>query len=123
MYFVSRSKCENAAGGLERYEVDHQPGGDVPAWPLDTDWNGLSFHVSQPFFPRTGAWDSLKRLRADFEESVCEDLHSCGAVHVEAEGEDVGDELVIRVRLVFGRRREATPSVTRQTAADSRGGG
>ncbi len=52
-------------------EVDHRPGDDVPGWLLDTDWNGLSFHVSQAFFPRTSAWDSLKRaLKADFEESV-----------------------------------------------------
>lgn len=42
---------------------------------LDTDWNGLSFHVSQAFFPRTSAWDSLERaLKADFEESVWDHL-------------------------------------------------
>ncbi|MBX6370277.1 MAG: DNA methyltransferase, partial [Rhodospirillales bacterium] len=30
---------------------------------------------SQAFFPRTGAWDNLKRaLKADFEESVWEHL-------------------------------------------------
>ncbi len=28
-------------------------GSDVPAWFLDTDYNELSFHVSQAFFPRT----------------------------------------------------------------------
>jgi adenine-specific DNA-methyltransferase len=56
-------------------DVDHGDGSNVPAWFLDTDWNGLSFHVSQAFFPRTGAWDSLKRaLRGEFEDSVWEHL-------------------------------------------------
>ena len=30
-------------------------------WLLDTDYNDLCFHVSQAFFPRTGAWENLKR--------------------------------------------------------------
>src|SRR5208337_4210078 len=34
---------------------DHRKGDDVPAWFLDTDYNGLCFHVCQAFFPRTGA--------------------------------------------------------------------
>src|SRR6266542_4267197 len=47
---------------------DSRKGTDVPCWLLDTDYNGLSFHVSQAFFPRTGAWDALKKaLRAEFE--------------------------------------------------------
>jgi adenine-specific DNA-methyltransferase len=73
-------------GGPQRYEVellgldvfdptdfsvDHRKGDDVPAWFLDTAWNGLSFHVSQAFFPRTSAWDNLRRaLKTDFDESV-----------------------------------------------------
>lgn len=55
--------------------VDHRDGSDVPAWLLDTDYNELCFHVSQAFFPRTGAWDSLKRaLKGEFEDSVWEHL-------------------------------------------------
>ena len=42
-------------------EVDHRMGHDVPAWFLDTDYNDLCFHVCQAFFPRTGAWDNLKK--------------------------------------------------------------
>jgi adenine-specific DNA-methyltransferase len=42
-------------------EVQHRKGDDVPAWFVDTDYNGMCFHVSQAFFPRTGAWESLKR--------------------------------------------------------------
>ena len=42
-------------------QTDHRSGDDVPAWFLDTDYNELSFHVSQAFFPRTSAWDSLRK--------------------------------------------------------------
>ena len=42
-------------------DSDHRDGGDVPAWFLDTDYNGLCFHVCQAFFPRTSAWEGLKR--------------------------------------------------------------
>jgi adenine-specific DNA-methyltransferase len=56
-------------------QTDHRSGEDVPAWFLDTDYNDLSFHVSQAFFPRTSAWDSLKRaLGAEYEGSVWEHL-------------------------------------------------
>jgi adenine-specific DNA-methyltransferase len=77
-------------GGPQRYEVEllgldtfdpttfeaqHTAGDDVPAWFLDTSWNGLSFHVSQAFFPRTSAWDNLKKaLKTEFEESVWDHL-------------------------------------------------
>jgi adenine-specific DNA-methyltransferase len=77
-------------GGSQRYEVEvlgldtfdpttfeaqHMGGNDVPAWFLDTAWNGLSFHVSQAFFPRTSAWDNLKKaLKTEFEESVWDHL-------------------------------------------------
>jgi adenine-specific DNA-methyltransferase len=60
--------------------VNHKSkGDDVPAWFLDTDYNNLCFHVSQAFFPRTGAWENLKKaLRGDYEESVWD--HLAGAV-------------------------------------------
>lgn len=52
-------------------ESDHRSGNDVPAWFLDTDYNGLCFHVCQAFFPKTGAWDSLKKaLKNTHEDSV-----------------------------------------------------
>ncbi|MHB8520850.1 MAG: hypothetical protein ACYDH9_08830 [Limisphaerales bacterium] len=56
-------------------DVAHQSGNDVPAWFLDTDYNGLCFHVSQAFFPKTGAWENLKKaLKGDCEESVWDHL-------------------------------------------------
>lgn len=56
-------------------EVDHEQGNNVPAWFLDTDYNGLCFYVRQAFFPRTSAWDSLKKaLKGSYEESVWEHL-------------------------------------------------
>ena len=52
-------------------DSDHREGSDVPAWFLDTDYNGLCFHVCQAFFPRTSAWEGLKRsLRGEFKDSV-----------------------------------------------------
>ena len=52
-------------------EIDTRSGLDVPAWFLDTDYNGMVFRVCQAFFPRTQAWDNLKRaLKTDFDESV-----------------------------------------------------
>ena len=52
-------------------DSDHREGNDVPAWFLDTDYNGLCFHVCQAFFPRTSAWEGLKRsLRGEFDASV-----------------------------------------------------
>ncbi|MGQ0618297.1 MAG: DNA methyltransferase, partial [Panacagrimonas sp.] len=48
---------------------------DVPAWFLDTDYNERIFHVTQAFFPRTKAWESLsKALRANYDGSVWEHL-------------------------------------------------
>lgn len=52
-------------------EVDHRLGDDVPAWLLDTDYNDLCFHVCQTFFPRTGAWENIKRaLKGTYENTV-----------------------------------------------------
>jgi adenine-specific DNA-methyltransferase len=97
-------------GGPQRYEVEllgldtfdpttfkaqHSSGGDVPAWLLDTAWNGLSFHVSQAFFPRTSAWDNLRKaLKTDFEESVWD--HLSGTVSAPFTAGDVR-EIAVKV--------------------------
>jgi adenine-specific DNA-methyltransferase len=54
---------------------EHRDGDDVPAWFLDTDYNGLCFHVSQAFFPRTRAWDSIKKaLKGTHDPAVWDHL-------------------------------------------------
>ena len=83
-------------------EVDHHRGDDVPAWFLDTDYNGLCFHVCQAFFPRTSAWDNLKRaLRATHEESVWD--HLAGTVSAPFEGGEHGQ---ISVKVIDDRGNE-----------------
>jgi len=52
-------------------EEDSIDGQSVPAWMLDTDYDALSFHAAQVFFPKTSAWDNLQRsLKAAFDDSV-----------------------------------------------------
>ena len=66
-------------------EVDSVEGNDVPCWLLDTEYNDLCFHVSQAFFPRTGAWENLRKaLRADYEESVWDHLNGAESAPFEA---------------------------------------
>jgi adenine-specific DNA-methyltransferase len=90
-------------------QVDHRSGMDVPAWFLDTDYNELCFLVSQAFFPRTSAWESLKTsLKGDFEDSVWEHLAgTTSAPFVSGENrrvavkviDDRGNELLVVKRL------------------------
>jgi len=83
-------------------EVQHRKGDDVPAWFLDTDYNGLCFHVSQAFFPRTSAWDSLKKaLKGKYEESVWE--HLAGTVSAPFEAGQHGQ---VAVKVIDDRGNE-----------------
>jgi adenine-specific DNA-methyltransferase len=83
-------------------ETVHRDGNDVPAWFLDTDYNGLCFHVSQAFFPRTSAWDDLKRtLKAEYEESVWQ--HLAGTTSAPFEG---GEHAQIAVKVIDDRGNE-----------------
>jgi adenine-specific DNA-methyltransferase len=105
------------AGGPQRYQVEllgldtfdpttfeaqHRGGDDVPAWFLDTAWNGLSFHVSQAFFPRTSAWDNLRKaLKTEFEESVWDHLSgTVSALFTE------GDSREIAIKVLDDRGNE-----------------
>lgn len=55
-------------------ETDHAPGDRTAAWFLDTDYDGMTFHVSQAFFPGDeDAWDKIQRaLRATIDEESFE---------------------------------------------------
>jgi adenine-specific DNA-methyltransferase len=83
-------------------ETDHRSGNDVPSWFLDTDYNGLCFHVSQAFFPRTSAWDNLKKaLKGEFEESVWGHLSGTTSAPFEA-----GENRQIAVKVIDDRGNE-----------------
>jgi adenine-specific DNA-methyltransferase len=78
------------------------PGNDVPAWFLDTDYNGLCFHVCQAFFPRTAAWDDLRRaLRAEYDESVWDHLAGTTSTPFEA-----GEHRQVAVKVLDDRGNE-----------------
>ncbi len=56
-------------------ENQSRGGNDVPAWFLDTDYNGRVFHVCRAFFPRTAAWDNLKKaIKGTYDEGVWDHL-------------------------------------------------
>lgn len=57
---------------MEQESIEGQA---LPAWMLDTDYDGMSFFATQVFFPKTAAWDNLqKSLKATFDPSVWEHL-------------------------------------------------
>ena len=83
-------------------EAQHRRGDDVPAWFLDTDYNNLCFHVSQAFFPRTSAWDNLKKaLKAEYEEGVWDHLAGTSSAPFEA-----GEQKQIAVKVIDDRGNE-----------------
>ena len=83
-------------------EVDHEVAKNVPAWFLDTNYNGLCFHVNQAFFPRTKAWDSLKKaLKGTYEDSVWEHLSGTTSAAFEA-----GNHQEIAVKVIDDRGNE-----------------
>jgi adenine-specific DNA-methyltransferase len=113
---VTRHKDKGASGatlyqvellGLDVFnpitmEVDHRSGDDAPAWFLDTDYNDLCFHVSQAFFPRTSAWDNLKKaLKGEYEESVWDHLSGTTSAPFEA-----GEHRQIAVKVIDDRGNE-----------------
>ncbi len=83
-------------------EDQSRTGNDVPAWFLDTDYNGLCFHVSQAFFPRTSAWDNLKKaLKGQFDETVWD--HLAGTISAPFEP---GEHKTIAVKVIDDRGNE-----------------
>jgi adenine-specific DNA-methyltransferase len=83
-------------------ELDHRSGNDVPAWFLDTDYNDLCFHVCQAFFPRTNAWDNLKRaLKTTHEQSVWDHLAGTMSAPFEA-----GEHGQVAVKVIDDRGNE-----------------
>jgi adenine-specific DNA-methyltransferase len=93
--------------GLDTFDpttmkVEHRDGNDIPAWFLDADYNDLCFHVSQAFFPRTSAWEGLRKaLRADYDDSVWEHLAGTMSAPFEA-----GTHAQIAVKVIDDRGNE-----------------
>ncbi|AOV18846.1 DNA methylase (plasmid) [Acidihalobacter aeolianus] len=84
---------------LETRSIDAE---NLPCWMLDTDYNGMVFCASQVFFPRTGAWDNLKKsLKAEFDDSVWE--HLAGT---ESEPFALGEQQRIAVKVIDERGNE-----------------
>lgn len=83
-------------------ETHHRSGADVPAWLLDSDYNGLCFKVTQAFFPRTSAWDDLRKsLKGEFEDTVWDHLAGTESAPFEA-----GDHGQIAVKVIDDRGNE-----------------
>ncbi len=83
-------------------KVDTRKGDNVPAWLLDTNYNGMVFHVCQAFFPRTAAWDNIKRaLKAEFDASVWDHLSGTTSTPFTA-----GDQNQIAVKVIDDRGNE-----------------
>lgn len=93
--------------GLDTFDpvtmaVDQMRGDDVPCWMLDPDYNGLVFHGVQVFFPRTGAWNSLKTaLHATHDPAVWDYLAGTTSAPFEA-----GEHRQIAVKVIDDRGNE-----------------
>jgi adenine-specific DNA-methyltransferase len=83
-------------------KAEHRAGADVPAWFLDSDYNGLVFKVRQAFFPRTSAWENLKKeLRAEYAEGVWD--HLAGTVSAPFAA---GEHRTVAVKVIDDRGNE-----------------
>jgi hypothetical protein len=105
-----RTATPEASGGPPRFVVElrgvdtfdpttmipaSRKGDDVPAWMLDSDYNGRVFRATQVFFPRTSAWDALKKaLKATHEDSVWN--HLAGTTSAPFE-KGMHDEIAVKV--------------------------
>ena len=86
----------------EENALESTPGEAVPCWMLDTDYDASCFRAVQVFFPKTAAWDHLKRaLKADFDPAVWD--HLAGTV---SEPFTAGDHGRIAVKVIDDRGNE-----------------
>lgn len=86
---------------MEQEEIEGQ---SVPAWMLDTDYDGMCFYATQVFFPKTAAWDNLqKSLKAEFHPSVWS--HLAGTI---SEPFALGDRRRVAIKVIDERGNELT---------------
>jgi len=83
-------------------DTDHIDASNLPCWMLDTNYNGMVFCAAQVFFPKTSAWDNLRKsLKADFNDSVWE--HLAGTT---SEPFVLGDKRRVAVKVIDDRGNE-----------------
>lgn len=83
-------------------ETDEVKAENLPCWMLDTNYNGMAFFASQVFFPKTSAWDNLKKsLKSQFADSVWD--HLAGTA---SEPFTLGDKNRIAVKAIDERGNE-----------------
>jgi adenine-specific DNA-methyltransferase len=86
----------------------HANGDDVPCWMLDTAYNGMVFHADQVFFPKTSAWESLRKaLRATHDDAVWAHLAGVTSAPFAA---PVGTDIAVKV---IDERGNELPAVRR----------
>ena len=101
------ARFEVELAGLDTFdpttmETDHRPGNDVPCWMLDADYNNLCFRASQVFFPRTSAWNDLRKaLKGDYDDTVWDHLAGTRSAPFEA-----GEQKQIAVKVIDDRGNE-----------------
>jgi adenine-specific DNA-methyltransferase len=90
----------------------HAAGDDVPCWMLDSAYNGMVFHADQVFFPKTSAWDSLRKaLKATHDEAVWQHLAGDTSAPFAAA---VGSDIAVKV---IDERGNELPVIRRLTAS------
>lgn len=84
-------------------ETHHSSGTDVAAWFLDSDYDGMTFHICQSFFPGdSDAWDKLQRaLRAQIDPEAFEQMRGTRSFPFKP-----GDHKQIAVKVVDFRGNE-----------------
>ena len=84
-------------------ETQHTRGSDVAAWFLDADYDGMTFHICQAFFPGgRKAWDKLQRaLKAQIAPEAFEHMRGTVSFPFEA-----GEHQRIAVKVIDFRGNE-----------------
>lgn len=83
-------------------KVESRAGKDVPCWMVDADYNGTCFKATQVFFPRTAAWDDLKRdLKGQYDDAVW--AHLAGTMSTPFR---IGEHQKIAVKVIDDRGNE-----------------
>jgi len=68
-------------------------GDGVPCWMVDPDYDGQCFRAGQVFFPRTEAWEAIRKaVSMDFDDTVWEHLRGTVSAPFRA-----GEQVAVRV--------------------------